>query len=467
MKYLYTWLLLIYSAWCGAQVTINIVSVPANTPTTDDIYIAGTFNSWNPGNTSYKLTKIDTDLYTITLDSSNGTIEFKFTRGNWDKVECKADGSFQPNRTFTYGNGDTLSLTIAGWNDLLTSGSGSTSTALPNVSVMNAAFFIPQLNRYRKIWIYLPDDYNTSLNKYYPVIYMHDGQNLFDDSTSFAGEWEVDESLHELQVNGDYGAIVIGIENGGTYRIDEYSPYVNPSYGGGQGDEYCDFVVSTLKPYIDANYRTLPQRDYTAIAGSSMGGLISFYAGMKYQDVFSKIGVFSPSLWFDDSLLIYVNSHPKLMPMKFYFVAGRNESAEMVPDIKQMYTLMYNQGFTNDEMDTVIKNDGQHAEWFWAREFPPCYQWLFANTSIFADEPEADSVFKIQPNPAQDKLYLESKYPMKKIRVQVYDVNGRKLLDTVQQFSKPVELDKLKAGTYYLKVVNGSSVYSKIFEVMR
>src|SRR4030095_9169280 len=195
---------------CSAQVIININDVPGDTPATDDIYIAGTFNSWNPGDTSYKLTKIDSSHFTITLGSGNGTIEFKFTRGDWDKVECKADGSFLPNRTFTYGNGQTLNLIIEAWNDLYNSGGMNTSTALPNVSVMDAAFFIPQLDRYRKIWIYLPDDYSSALNKYYPVIYMHDGQNLFDVTTSFAGEWEIDESLHELQSNGDYGAIVIG-----------------------------------------------------------------------------------------------------------------------------------------------------------------------------------------------------------------------------------------------------------------
>ena len=106
------------------------------------------------------------------------------------------------------------------------------------------------------------------LTKYYPVLYMQDGQNLFDDSTSFAGEWEVDEALHNLQMDGNYGCIVVAIENGGTERNDEYSEFNNPSYGGGQGDEYCDFMVSTLKPYIDSHYRTLSTRDFTAVAGA-------------------------------------------------------------------------------------------------------------------------------------------------------------------------------------------------------
>lgn len=447
------------------QVTINITSVPANTPAADDIYIAGTFNGWDPGAAAFKLTKISATNYTITLGNGTGTIEFKFTRGNWAKGECKADGSFQPNRTFTYGNGQTLTLTIEGWDDLING--AATSTALPNVSLMSASFFMPQLNRSRKIWIYLPDDYSTSLNKYYPVLYMQDGQNVFDDSTSFSGEWKVDETLHSMQMDGNYGAIVVGIENGGTFRIDEYSPYQNPSYGGGQGDEYCDFMVNTLKPYIDANYRTLSQRDFTAVAGSSMGGLISFYAGIKYQNIFSKIGVFSPSLWFDDSIYTYVSSHPRQEPMKFYFVAGRNESSDMVPDIKSMYSTMYAAGFTDAEMDTVIKEDGEHAEWFWAREFPDCFTWLFDGTIISAEDPEADSIFTVNPNPAQHKIYLQSKYPMKKIHLSVYDSKGQKQLDLTQQFSKAVDISKLKNGIYYLKVSDGAKTYSKIFEVMQ
>lgn len=466
MKYLLFCIPAFIFSIATAQVTINITSVPANTPPSDQIYIAGTFNGWDPGNAAYQLNKVSTDLYTITLGSGSGTIEFKFTRGNWAKGECKADGSFLPNRTFTYGNGDTLTLSVAGWDDLL-NGGGNSSTALPNVSVMDDDFYIPQLNRTRKIWLYLPDDYSSALNKYYPVIYMQDGQNVFDDSTAFAGEWEVDETLHELQQNGNYGAIVIGIENGGIYRLDEYSPYKHPTYGGGQGDEYCDFIVNNLKPFVDANYRTLPQREFTAIAGSSMGGLISFYAGLKYQDVFGKVGIFSPSFWFNDSIYTFCSGQPKTNDMKFYFTAGRYESSSLVVEIKDMYDSLYAGGFTDAEMDTVIRNDGQHAEWFWAREFPYCFNWWFDGTIIHIADPEPDSIFSIHPNPAQNKLHLQSKYPMKKITVEIYDIRGQKVQEKSQLFSKELDISSLHDGVYYLKVHDGTRHYSKIFEVMR
>ncbi|MFI5134517.1 MAG: alpha/beta hydrolase-fold protein [Chitinophagales bacterium] len=458
--------LLALSLISSAQVTINITSVPSNTPPNDNLYIAGTFNGWDPGNASYALTKIDSSFYTITLGAGSGTIEFKFTRGDWVRVECQANGTFLPNRTFTYGNGDTINLSIAGWDDLI-NGTTITSTALPNVSLMADSFYMPQLDRYRKIWIYLPDDYSTATSKYYPVLYMQDGQNIFDDSTSFAGEWQVDETLQNLQVDGNYGCIVIGIENAGIYRMDEYSPYHNPYYGGGQGDEYCDFIVNTLKPYVDSHYRTLTTRDYTAIAGSSMGGLISFYAGMKYQDVFSKIGVFSPSFWFNDSIYNYTVSQGHQQPMRFYFVAGRYESADMVPDIILMYNWMSAVGFSSDELDTVIKTDGQHSEWFWDREFPGSYLWLFANTIASVQDLKTDSDLSITPNPAKDQIVLHSATPFKQVQIEIFNAEGKRMIFLQQSFSKTINTTLLEKGIYFLKVTEGKQTATKIFEVQR
>ncbi len=225
-------------------------------------------------------------------------------------------------------------------------------------------------------------------------------------------------------------------------------------------------MVNTLKPYVDAHYRTLTSRDFTAVAGSSMGGLISFYAAMKYNDVFSKAGVFSPSLWFSDSIYTYVTDQSAPQPVRIYFVAGRYESTDMVPDIKSMYTTMVTAGFTADELDTVIKTDGQHAEWFWAREFPDCYKWLFENTIADVEAPTPDSVFFITPNPAQDKITLHSKLPLKKIQLEIINAEGQKIYSQQQQFSRPVSVLALKNGYYFVKVIDGNNTYFKIFEVL-
>ncbi|MGB7842151.1 MAG: alpha/beta hydrolase-fold protein, partial [Salinimicrobium sp.] len=154
------------------------------------------------------------------------------------------------------------------------------STASPNVSTFEIA--APQLDTIRKIWVYLPENYETS-EESYPVLYMHDAQNLFDAATSYSGEWKVDEVLDSLKTPQ---VIVVGIEHGNDKRIEELTPYPNEKYGGGKADAYVNFLMITLKPHIDATYRTLPDAENTAIMGSSLGGLTSFYAAIKYPETF-------------------------------------------------------------------------------------------------------------------------------------------------------------------------------------
>ncbi|HEX9826573.1 MAG TPA: alpha/beta hydrolase-fold protein, partial [Flavobacteriaceae bacterium] len=151
----------------------------------------------------------------------------------------------------------------------------------------------PQMETEKKIWVYLPKGYETSKNPY-PVIYMHDAQNLFDEKTSFVGEWKIDEYLDSIHENQ---SIIIGIEHGNEKRIDELTPFVTEKYGGGKGNLYLDFIVQNLKPKIDNTYNTLKDAKHTAIFGSSLGGLISLYAVIKYPETFGKAGVFSPATW--------------------------------------------------------------------------------------------------------------------------------------------------------------------------
>jgi predicted alpha/beta superfamily hydrolase len=375
MKYFISLLLFLLHLTADAQLHVIVKKIPANTPVGDDIYIAGNFNGWNPGNASFRLQKDSNAWYRITIQPQPGTVRFKFTRGSWDKVEGTAGGGFIPDRTESYnGQPKTIELEIAGWEDQ--GGSSGGSTAGPGVSIMNTNFFMPQLNRNRRIWIYLPPDYQTSVKKY-PVLYMHDGQNLFDRQTSFSGEWKVDESLDSLFQKGDYGCIVVGIDNGGTQRINEYSPWVNPQYGGGQGDAYIRFIVETLKPYIDSTYRTLPEPENTGIMGSSMGGLISMYGGIKYPQVFGKIGAFSSSFWFSSQSYAQVSDTGAGENTYVYMIAGAQEGGNQVKDTERMADLLLEKGLTADRLISKIHADGAHSEWYWAREFPAAYKWLF------------------------------------------------------------------------------------------
>lgn len=252
-------------------------------------------------------------------------------------------------------------------------------TLTPNVTVLTDSFIIPQLNRERRVWLYLPNDYATSQRRY-PVLYLHDGQNVFDEATSFAGEWGVDETLRQLQQAGqDQGCIVVAVDNDGKRRLDEYSPWRNEKLGGGEGDAYVEFLVKTLKPYVDAKYRTLPGREYTGIAGSSMGALISLYASLKYQEVFSKVGLFSPAFWFaKQPLFDFVRATKIRQSMRFYLVAGAQEGEGMVPLMAAMHDSLRKAGAAPKDLYYQVSPDGKHSEWFWRREFPAAYQWLYA-----------------------------------------------------------------------------------------
>jgi predicted alpha/beta superfamily hydrolase len=199
---------------------------------------------------------------------------------------------------------------------------------------------------------------------------MHDGQNLFDGTTAFSGEWCIDEQLNGL----DAKTIVVGIEHGGDKRIEELTPYVNEKYGGGRADAYLEFIVNDLKPYVDENYRTKKDRENTAIFGSSVGGLVSFYAVLKHPKVFGKAGIFSPSFWFSEEIYDLVHNTPKI-DARIYFMAGDHESNEMITDLDRMIELVL--GKTNKKnIHRKIIHNGRHNETLWAKEFAEAYLWL-------------------------------------------------------------------------------------------
>ncbi|MBN8680110.1 MAG: T9SS type A sorting domain-containing protein [Chitinophagales bacterium] len=461
MKKLFLFCLFLASALqtVHSQLTLRVTAIPINTPQGANIHAAGTFNNWNPGDPATILTPSGTGQYQITLNPTPGEVKFKFTRGSWATVEGNANGGFLPDRIVNYnGQPTTIDLTILSWEDL--GGTGGNGTAAPNVVLLDNDFYIPQLDRYRKIWIYLPPDYNTTAKKY-PVLYMHDGQNLFDQNTSAFGEWEVDESLNTLHAQGDWGCIVVGIENDGQFRLDEYSPWVNPQYGGGQGDEYLSFLVNTLKPYIDANYRTLPGRLTTAIAGSSMGGLISMYAFSERQDIFSKAGIFSPAFWFADNEPVnHVASHLKQGSARVYFLAGAdeenngNQSNYVVEDMQAVADAMTTAGFTPSEKSFNVISDGKHSEWFWAREFPDAYEWLFADFTTGSNEPSTlKSTLEIYPNPSQNWIYFSGIPENSALELEIFRADGTLLQQSKQSATEPFWTGDLPAGFYLVKAL--------------
>lgn len=253
-----------------------------------------------------------------------------------------------------------------------------TSTREKNVHILSENFEIPQLNRERRIWIYLPPSYTTT-NKKFPVLYLHDGQNLFDKATSYAGEWGIDETLNSLSKEGYAQSIVVGIDNGGEKRMDELSPFKNEEYkAGGSGNEYLAFVVETLKPYIDSHYRTKGSRKNTTLGGSSLGALISVYGGVKYPNTFGNIIAFSSAFWFNrEPLMTYIKeSDRSLKKQRYYFIEGEKESFDMGKDTSKVIALLKEKGVKKKNIYYKVHPDGKHNEAYWNREFPGAYKWL-------------------------------------------------------------------------------------------
>lgn len=248
------------------------------------------------------------------------------------------------------------------------------STAHENVYVLEP-LTMHGLNRPRTIRLYLPPSYEST-TKYYPVIYAHDGQNLFDDSTSYVGEWGLDESLNQLAAQTGFEAIVVGIDNGQEKRIAELSPWENKEYGPAEGVQYMDFIKNQLKPHIDSTYRTLPGKGNTVIMGSSLGGLISHYAIFQYPDVFGKAILLSPSYWYADEVWDFTTSHPLPAETGIWLEIGAREG-DAVKNVNKMYELILATGHPEEHISKRVDPDGEHNEASWKKQFTPAVKWLF------------------------------------------------------------------------------------------
>ncbi len=356
------------------KITFKIGKMPAAIANTN-LFVAGDFNGWNPANKTSELVKDKTGTYMLLKVLPKGNYSFKITRGSWQMVECDASGKAIDNRSVTVVHDTTIVIDIAAWQDNFKP-EEKKHTISANVHIVSEKFDMPQLGRQRRVWIYLPADYASS-HKKYPVIYMHDGQNLFDESTAGYGEWGIDEIIDKLPVKDQ--CIIVGIDHGGSYRITEYDPY-DSKYGKGQGNEYVEFLVKTLKPYIDQHYRTETDASHTTIAGSSMGGLISMYAVLKYPGVFGNGGIFSPSFWIAPDLYTYAQQ-AKLNPnLRFYFVCGSAESDSMVDDMHKMAELMRSKGISEANTPETVAPGAKHNEKQWNDDFPGFYNWLIGKS---------------------------------------------------------------------------------------
>jgi len=352
---------------------ISIKSFPLTHPA-DSIFIAGNFNRWEPGNESYRLIRSGNQFSINIPGLAEGEYFFKFTRGVWDKCEAAINGNSIDNRKLSLVSDTAVEISIDAWTDDFPAHAVS-STAGNSVQVLDTAFFIPQLNRNRKVWIYLPPGYKNSKKKY-PVLYMQDGQNLFDDSTSFNGEWGVDECLDSLYLDGRNVGIVVGIENS-PERLNEYAPFETENIQNPEGERYADFLALTLKPFIDKNYRTLPGKENAIIAGSSLGANISYYTMLRYPQVFGKGGIFSPALWIMPGLMKMTDSLAYKINGQFFIYAGGQESETMLFNSLKLADMLGDQ--SGGLIYYISDPEGKHHEQYWKKWFGEFYLWITGN----------------------------------------------------------------------------------------
>jgi predicted alpha/beta superfamily hydrolase len=257
-----------------------------------------------------------------------------------------------------------------------------------------------ELRNQRKLYVYLPPSYTNS-DRRYPVIYMQDGQNLFDQALSYAGEWQVDETMEVLSREG-IEAIVVGVPNAGLRRIDEYSPFKDLRLRkGGRGDWYVAFLANTVKALIDRDFRTLPECEHTGVLGSSMGGLISLYALFCRPEVFGFAGVMSPSLWFAQGAIFPYVQQADARPCRIHLDIGTHEGSDTralsgaastytsryLAAAHRMRDLLDRKGYRlGHELQYQEEEEATHSEAAWARRLPGALRFLLGPYQRPADQ---------------------------------------------------------------------------------
>jgi len=239
----------------------------------------------------------------------------------------------------------------------------------------------PELANRRDLLVALPPSYGAG-DVRYPVVYMQDGQNLFDAATSYAGDWQLRETLAAHAATG-VEAIVVGIPHMGGERKDEYGPFSDARHGGGRGEAYVRFVARTVKPLVDREFRTLPGPEATAIAGSSLGGLVSLYGFIAHPDVFGAVAALSPSLWFARGAIFRWARGRRIEGGRIYLDAGAREPARTTRDARRMRALLVAKGYVPGATLACIEDpEGGHDEAAWARRFRVAFPFLVAGNPI-------------------------------------------------------------------------------------
>ena len=353
--------------------TNNIV-LHLSTPVTygEPICVAGSFNNWREHENQMK--EISPGEYKIEFSIAadlKQPIEYKFLRSRWANVELDENGSVTDNRVMD-DPGEPIQAWVPRWR---------VNAKICDDDLVPIKKFhemvLPRTRKKRRISVLLPYDYYQT-NRNYPVLYMMDGQNLFEEGAPF-GSWHIDKKLAVLAEKKRHEVIIVCIDHAGKKRIEEYNYIRHYQNEAGRGHLFIDWMIEKLKPMVDQTYRTLKDQSNTGIGGSSMGGLISLMAGITKPEVFGKLMIFSPSLWkvldmmYDRIMYLPLVSHDQFI----YIYAGGKEASNMKGFAQDFYKQFKSIDPNNDRIHFSILPSGQHSERFWGKEFPFALKYLF------------------------------------------------------------------------------------------
>ncbi len=357
----------------------------------DPLFAIGSFNNWNPKGDRIGIVPPKGETTSVLLKNiDTNNLELKITRGNWKTLNCDKNGKLLEPYTLNSKEDSNIKIIIEAWRDQFPS-----STASPQVELLHSAFYFPKLDSHKKIWIYLPEDYQNT-TKRYPVIYMHDGQFLFDEATAHGKkgpiEWQVDKTINASPNK----AIVVAIESAinPEARKKEYLIHKSEWVSSPLGLRYLHDIVYSLKPYIDKTFLTQSSSIYTAIVGSSLGGLLSLYAGLHFPEVFGNVGVLSPSIWMDDKEKLkhtikayFPNKDKKELKQNYFFYGGNLEQrsnaeipVNMIENIREISDLLKKQN--NISIEIQLNPNGKHGARYWQKIFPEFYSWWHSIISL-------------------------------------------------------------------------------------
>jgi predicted alpha/beta superfamily hydrolase len=351
------------------------VTVPAGTPAFDAVHVAGNhadLGAWS--GSGLALARQANGTYAGAHRFPRGTaLEFKMTRGSWDSVEKDGAGGEITNRAHTVGADAAINVTVARWADR------------PSVVglVEHWGDVESQFVATRPVLVYLPPGYAVDAGRRYPVLYFHDGQNLFDRRTAFGGnEWALDETAEALVSSGAIEPIIIVAVGNTPDRLDELTPVYDASVGaGGDADAYARFLIEELKPAIDARYRTQTGAAKTGVGGSSLGGLVSMYLGLTRSTTFGRLGVVSPSVWWGNrDILARVDALPAKLPLRVWVDIGTAEGGggETVIDARALRDALIAKGWVLDADLSYREVAGAtHSEPAWAARAGDILRFLY------------------------------------------------------------------------------------------